>query len=118
MDHSKCINGHTNALTQLQEKKLEASSSDSHRGQGSLPLEGCHEAAAGLPINEEPHTVTGTKAAASLSAMGPTLNVAEPAPLLGHWPTPAPPKLQPDFRTLGQDAVKDLSSLDSPLPSF
>ena len=105
------------ALIQLQEK-LEASSSDSHRGQGSLPLEGCQEAAAGLPINEEPHTVTGTEAAAFLGAMGPAPNVAEPAPLLGHWPTPAPPKLQPDFRTLGQGASKDLPPQDNALPSF
>lgn len=76
-----------NTLIQLQEKKLEASSSDSHRGQESLLLEGCHEAAAGLPINEEPHTVTGTKAAASLSAMGPPHKrgrACSPAGALAH----------------------------------
>ena len=63
MDHSKC--GHIHTLVRLQEKKLEACSSDLHRGQGSLPLVGWHEAAASLPQNEEPHTVTGTEGAAS-----------------------------------------------------
>lgn len=52
------------------EKKLEACSSDSHRGQGSLPLVGWHEAAAGLPQNEEPHAVTGTEGAAFFRAVG------------------------------------------------
>lgn len=57
-------------LVQLQGKKLRACSSDSHRGQGSLPLVGWHEAAAGLRKNEEPYAVTGTEGAAFFKAVG------------------------------------------------
>ena len=134
MDHSKC--GHMHTLVQLQEKKLRACSSDSHRGQGSLPLVGWHEAAAGLRKNEEPYAVTGTEGAAFFTAVGsssadrrlsagvPTANTAVAALLWGlthhqtSRPTPAPPRLQPDVRRLSHHALKDLPLLNTTLPSF